>query len=306
MDYTQELVIRHVDYHEADENQIMINCVFHSDNNPSMTVNTKTGQFHCFSCKESGGFVKLISQIDGISIGEARRQLEEGRPHDAVVEEIKEALEETVENKGTVGYYSVRSFHKMFEPVEGTPGMDYLIKRKLSRETAIKFDLRWSDSGVMINRVVFPIYTIAGKLLSYGGRAVHLESKPKTRKARSASDALYGLYELLVDQGSFNSLPYLMIVEGEFDVMYLQQLGYNAVSTMGTAELSEHQLSLIGLFSKSVIWSYDGDVAGRTAQEKALKKSSRFVPSVGVNLPEGKDPNDLSSLELKNIYRSVL
>jgi len=149
--------------------------------------------------------------------------------------------------------------------------------------------------------VVFPIYTPEGKLLTWGGRTVN-GGIPKTRKKRSGRATLYGLWELQAE----SRLDYLILVEGEFDCMYLQQCGYNAVSAMGTATLADKQVGLIKRYAKRAIISYDGDSAGiigAKATEKILKE---VLPTYRVKVPKGSDPNELAVEAVKKLYRGRL
>lgn len=298
----REWLENRTDVQDADAGEVLINCPFHGETNPSLSVNLAKGVFHCFSCKESGPFAKLIAEFDGISFDKAKAMLEVGEGDEVMLKAMMRTLEGYAEEeKAGPKRFSIKAFHKFFPPV-GPKGLNYLYGRYISRETAERFDLRWGESGVMQGRVVFPIYDAYGKLLSYGGRTIS-DQKPKTRKARSGLDTLYGLHELIVADGeTYQPMSFLVVVEGEFDAMYLQQKGIPAVSTMGTAALTPHQKLLLKTFAKVVVWSYDGDDAGRNAQAKGIAVTKRFMPTVGITLPEGRDPNDLSEKEIRKIY----
>ena len=291
-------------YGGAGEDHVLFNCLFHDDQTPSCEVNINTGQFYCFGCGKKGGFAKLLAEIEGISVEDAKKQLLEVDEIADVVAEINRVLEGE-EEKEEIKYFSVKSFHKVFPKVVGTPGEEYLKgkTRKINLETAEKFDLRWGIEGVMKDRVVIPVYTTKGKLLTYAGRTIHEDVQPKTRKVRSGLTTLYGFYEIVQQWNKPGKLPYLIVVEGEFDAMYLQQLGYWAVSTMGTAKLTEDQVALLKRHSQMAVWSYDADNAGRRAQKEAVNLMRQLMPCVSVVLPEGRDPNDLSVDEAKKIYR---
>lgn len=298
----REFLENRTDVQDADAGEVLINCPFHGETNPSLSVNLAKGVFHCFSCKESGPFAKLIAEFDGISFDKAKAMLEVGEGDEVMLKAMMRTLEGYAEEeKAGPKRFSIKAFHKFFPPV-GPKGLNYLEGRGISRETAERFDLRWGESGVMQGRVVFPIYDSYGKLLSYGGRTVS-DQKPKTRKARSGLDTLYGLRELLKAEGEhYQPFPCIIMVEGEFDAMYLQQHGYAAVSTMGTAALTPHQKLLLKTFAKLVVWSYDGDDAGRNAQVKAIDTTRRFMSTVSIKLPEGRDPNNLSEKEIERLY----
>ena len=120
-------------------------------------------------------------------------------------------------------------------------------------------------------RVILPIRTVEGKLLSYVGRAIRSEMVPKTRKSRSPHRTFFGLYELVRKTGT---AVLLLVVEGEFDAIYLQQHGVPAVANMGTSPMGAEKICLLRHYAHKVVLSYDGDEAGRKAMQE--KKSYRF------------------------------
>ena len=121
-------------------------------------------------------------------------------------------------------------------------------------------------------RVMFPIRGIDGAVIGFGGRVLD-DSKPKYINSPetpvfSKGRELYGLYEArqaLRDRG------YALVVEGYMDVVALAQSGFgNAVATLGTACTADHVQKLFR-FTDSVVFSFDGDAAGRRAAARALE-----------------------------------
>jgi DNA primase len=124
------------------------------------------------------------------------------------------------------------------------------------------------------DRVMFPIRGVDGKVIGFGGRVLD-DSKPKYINSPetpvfSKGRELYGLFEArqaLRDKG------YALVVEGYMDVVALAQSGFaNAVATLGTACTAEHVQKLFR-FTDSVVFSFDGDAAGRRAAGRALEAS---------------------------------
>jgi len=124
------------------------------------------------------------------------------------------------------------------------------------------------------DRVMFPIRGVDGKVIGFGGRVLD-DSKPKYMNSPetplfSKGRELYGLFEArqaLRDKG------YALVVEGYMDVVALAQSGFaNAVATLGTACTADHVQKLFR-FSDSVVFSFDGDAAGRRAAGRALEAS---------------------------------
>lgn len=299
MNYVDLLEKRGIEMEPADEGEVLIPCQFHNDNNPSCSVNIRSGAFYCFSCHEGGSFEKLLAKIDGVSIGSIRQVLMEADDVDESLAETLAILDGRDDDDDEIRYYSRRSFHRKFCTILDSEGSKYVRGRNISDGTMKRFDLRWADEGVMRERVILPVYTVDGRLLTYAGRAIDPDRKPKARKARTGLSTLYGLHEWLRDYGPSK---HLVIVEGEFDAMYLQQFGVPAVSTMGTAKLSGGQLGLLVRNTKVVVMSYDGDEAGHKAQERAVGTLKAFMPVEEVILPDGRDPNDLSHEEVLKFY----
>jgi DNA primase len=122
------------------------------------------------------------------------------------------------------------------------------------------------------DRVMFPIRAVSGEVIGFGGRVLD-DSKPKYMNSPetplfSKGRELYGLFEArqaLRDKG------YALVVEGYMDVVALAQIGYpNAVATLGTACTAEHVQKLFR-FTDAVVFSFDGDAAGRRAAARALE-----------------------------------
>ena len=122
------------------------------------------------------------------------------------------------------------------------------------------------------DRVMFPIRGVDGKIIGFGGRVLD-DSKPKYINSPetpvfSKGRELYGLFEArqaLRDKG------YALVVEGYMDVVALAQLGFpNAVATLGTACTADHVQKLLR-FTDQIVFSFDGDAAGRRAAGRALE-----------------------------------
>ena len=124
------------------------------------------------------------------------------------------------------------------------------------------------------DRVMFPIRAVGGEVIGFGGRVLD-DSKPKYINSPetpvfSKGRELYGLFEArqaLRDKG------YALVVEGYMDVVALAQSGFpNAVATLGTACTADHVQKLFR-FTDAVVFSFDGDAAGRRAAGRALEAS---------------------------------
>ncbi len=122
------------------------------------------------------------------------------------------------------------------------------------------------------DRIMFPIRSVQGEVIGFGGRVLD-QGEPKYLNSPETpvfvkGRELYGLYEArhaLRDKG------FVLVVEGYMDVVALAQLGFpNAVATLGTACTADHVQKLFR-FTESVVFSFDGDAAGRRAAGRALE-----------------------------------
>ena len=146
------------------------------------------------------------------------------------------------------------------------------------------------------DRVMFPIRNIKGECIGFGGRVLG-DEKPKYLNSPetpvfSKGRELYGLYEA---RAAFRERGYALVTEGYMDVVALAQLGFpNAVATLGTACTPEHVQKLFR-FTESVVFSFDGDAAGRRAARKALDGALSYATDVRsikfLFLPAEHDPD---------------
>ena len=146
------------------------------------------------------------------------------------------------------------------------------------------------------DRVMFPIRNVKGECIGFGGRVLS-DEKPKYLNSPetpvfSKGRELYGLFEA---RTALREHGYALVTEGYMDVVALAQLGYaNAVATLGTACTTEHVQKLFR-FTDSVVFSFDGDGAGRRAARKALDAALPFATDVRtvkfLFLPAEHDPD---------------
>ena len=124
------------------------------------------------------------------------------------------------------------------------------------------------------DRIMFPIRSVQGEVIGFGGRVLD-RGEPKYLNSPetpvfSKGRELYGLFEA---RTAIRQRGYVLVVEGYMDVVALAQAGFaNAVATLGTACTAEH-VHKLARFADAVVFSFDGDAAGRRAAGRALEAS---------------------------------
>ena len=170
------------------------------------------------------------------------------------------------------GWRSLASvFPNYDDPLLEESGM--VISKEADREAAAsEADRKRYDR--FRDRIMFPIRSVQGSVVGFGGRVLD-KGEPKYLNSPetpvfSKGRELYGLFE---GRAALRQRGYALVVEGYMDVVALAQSGFgNAVATLGTACTADHLLKLFR-FTDSVVFSFDGDSAGRRAARRALEAS---------------------------------
>ncbi|MBC7700165.1 DNA primase [Aquabacterium sp.] len=146
------------------------------------------------------------------------------------------------------------------------------------------------------DRIMFPIRNPQGEVIGFGGRVLD-KGEPKYLNSPETpvfikGRELYGLYE---GRSALRTKGYALVTEGYMDVVALAQWGFgNAVATLGTACSAEHVQKLFR-FTEQVVFSFDGDGAGRRAAGRALEASLPFASDTRrisfLFLPAEHDPD---------------
>lgn len=187
---------------------------------------------------------------------------------------------------------------------------EYFFKRGFTKETAKKFMIGWD---AVRNRVTIPVFWQDGVLCGIIGRAVLEEKKngnhnPSYMKVYNGENSpKYYIYENFPVGDIVFPLPHfelvnhtVILVEGQFDAMWLHQLGYpNALSTLG-AKLSPKQVELLHYLGvKKVVLMKDNDKTGMESCERDYKLLKGEFIVYGVTYPERKkDPQMLTAQEV--------
>ena len=312
-------------------------CPFHDDSHPSMSVSSKLGIFHCFSCKAGGNAIKFIQDYEKISFPEAVEKL--AGMYNFALQYTGAKVQERSEEKKVLGILNAYYQSCLYQ---NPAAVKYLYDRGLSEQSIRKFGLGYAGASAQtirvlqneeippqdalnagavkqnerglyasfIERITFPIYNHASKLVGFGGRTI---SDNPAKYVNSPQCALFDkskiFYAFDLAKKSAIAKKTLIITEGYMDVIMLHQAGIdNAVAVLGTALTPAH-LPLIKRAELNVVLSFDGDAAGINAAIKSarllcLNKIDSSVAIIG----GGADPADMIAAgkvrELEQIYAS--
>ena len=295
-------------------------CPFHGETTPSFVVSPSKQIYHCFGCGAGGDSIKFVMEYEKLSYPETIEKLasmynfnldyentDEKKQDTKILEEVNkyyqklfvynENVKEYISKRG-ISEFSIEKFEIGYAPIS-IDTINFLKSNHYNLTDAI--DLGVIDNGTnglysrFIERITFPIYSITGKLVGFGGRTItghnaKYVNSPQT-KLFNKSRLLYG-YHLAKEQ--IYKKNQIIVCEGYLDVIMLHQAGFNtAVATLGTALTVEH-LPLLRRGEPKVILAYDGDKAGLAAAFKASVMLSQSEFEGGVIIFEnGMDPADM-------------
>lgn len=189
--------------------------------------------------------------------------------------------------------------------------LEYLQKRSINKETIELFKLGYAPEDsryewTLSNRLIFPFFDIYDNPCGFVGRALSNEDEPKYRNSKESpifqkSRMLYGLFQI---HPEIEKLDYIILVEGQFDVIRLAQNGITNVAGLGGSSFTLDQARLACRYVDRVVTIFDSDTAGKKVAEKASMLLQQMDIKVkNIELPENEDPD---SFVLKNGKEGIL
>jgi DNA primase len=333
------------------------NCPFHNEKTPSFSVSPAKNIYKCFGCGEGGNPVNFIMKIENLSYYEALKFIAQKYHIEIVEKELsEEQLQQRGERESLMAVTEAlqQQFTKnLFEHPEGTSvGLSYFRHRGFHDDIIRRFQLGYALNqrdaytndilkkgykleylekiGATIvkekynidrfhGRAIFPIHSISGKVIAFGGRAIKKDEQVKYQNSPESdiyhkSNVLYGIF---FAKNAIVREKKCYLVEGYADVISMFQSGIeNIVAPCGTA-LTVEQIRLLSRIlpsvdsgrggAKNVTMLYDGDSAGLNA---ALK-NGKLLLEEGLNvrvvvLPEGDDPDTFAQNNDSTVIRDFL
>lgn len=324
-------------------------CPFHDEKSPSFSVNPDKQFYYCFGCGAGGNVLSFVMDYERLDFPQAIENLahyyglsvprEELNPNQEKAQQRKRDLYDTMEGAARFYREQLTLAHHSQE------ANAYIRQRGLSNEIAQEFGIGFApdawdrvlnhlfkdqtdktmmmDSGLIVendkgkiydrfrNRIMFPIRDNRGRVIGFGGRVMGNE-KPKYLNSPETpifhkGKELYGLYEA---RQAMRELPRILIVEGYMDVVSLAQHDIRyATATLGTASSAEH-IELAFRHTAEVVFSFDGDEAGRKAARRAFENALPCIQDGRqirfLFLPDGEDPDSLVRQKGKDFFEELV
>jgi DNA primase len=308
-------------------------CPFHKEKTPSFTVNDEKGFYHCFGCGAHGDAIRYLTDARGLPFMDAVKELAEAAGLEVPAPDPRaQAKAERANSLYDVMAAAQSWFAEQLGGIDGAEARAYLDKRGIRPDTRARFGFGFApdsrgklkaalkefgndklvEAGLLIQpeerdrepydrfrgRLTFPIRDRRGRVIAFSARILgagepkYLNSPetPLFEKGRT-------LFNIDLAAAASREAKRVIVVEGQMDVIALDQAGISeAVAPLGTA-LTETQLELLWRLSPTPILCFDGDSAGHKA---AIRGALRALPHVGpgrslsfVTMPAGQDPDDL-------------
>ncbi len=301
-------------------------CPFHGEKTASMSFTDVENLFHCFGCKMGGDVFKYVQEINNFEFQEAVEFVADYYSFKLTYTDTgqNDDFKKFQSKMNTIGDY----FKEIMESKASKKAKDYLNSRGFDSSDIKKYNLSFIDSDIgkfkkyckkneindqdlkrlgfmssnnnflFKNRILFPILNIRSDIIAFGGRSLD-DFGPKY--LNSSESLLYkknkNLYFTSDFISSIKKKGYVFLVEGYFDVLALNKLGYsNAASPSGTA-LTIQQLGVLSRYTKKILLCFDNDEAGLAATERVLELRNQIGNKIEINclnLPQSY--KDLSEL----------
>ena len=301
-------------------------CPFHGEKTASMSFTDVENLFHCFGCKEGGDIFKYVQEINNLEFQDAIEFVAEKygfkltytqtsdnsdfKVYQEKIDLINNYFLETMKSnisKDAKAYLQKRKYDKIdiekysisFISKDEESFNKFCKTNEITKDDLQRLGFISSNGNMLFkNRIMFPILSFRNNIIAFGGRAID-DFGPKY--LNSSDSVLYKKNRNLYFTNEFITATkkkgYAFIVEGYFDVLSLNKLGYaNSASPSGTA-LTYQQLESVSKYTSKILICFDNDEAGLKATERVLEIKNQISKQVEIhclNLPtEYKDISDV-------------
>ena len=273
-------------------------CPFHDDTNPSMSVSREKQIYTCFSCHATGNVFTFLMDYEHMEFKDVLKYLGDRVGIDTG--SIKVSKKNTKYDKLYAAYnLSLKYYQNNLNSSVGKLARDYLLKRKIDEKIIKEFEIGLSldkkddltkllqakeydlvtlnriglsadDHDVYNNRIMFPLYDTAGRVVGFSGRIYKDKAMGKYVNTKETDIFKKGqlLYHYHIAKEECRKNSSVIVMEGFMDVIRASTIGIkNTVALMGTA-LTNEQIALLKRLSNNIILCLDGDDPGQAATIK--------------------------------------
>jgi len=324
----EDVVGQHVTLKRSGANLFGL-CPFHGEKTASFSVAPDKGIYYCFGCHKGGGAINFMMELEGLSYPDAVRSLAKRVGMEVPEDEQYQSKYRQQERLWALHKEAARFFHgQLYSPI-GTEALNYALGRGMNKYILTTFgvgfapdtwdslvkamrakgytDQELKDSGLVTvsqkngnlfdrfrGRLMFPIIDVRGNIIAFGGRIIK-NDKEAAKYLNSPETLIFNKRKNLfgLNLAKKTKQDYLILVEGNIDVVALHQYGFdNAVASRGT-RLTEEQALLLSRYTEQVVLIYDGDEAGQRATQRAIPILEKAGIGVKVlQIRDAKDPDE--------------
>ena len=305
-------------------------CPFHGEKTASFSVAPDKGIYYCFGYHKGGGVINFQMEVEGLSYPDAVRALAKRAGMAVPEDEQYQSRYHQQERLWALHKEAARFYHSQLYAPVGKEALNYALGRGMTKSILTTFGVGYApdgwdnlvramkakgytdqeliDGGLVTqsqkdkskifdrfrDRLMFPIIDVRGNVIGFGGRIIKKDSdaakylnSPETLIFNKRKN-LFGL-----NLAKKSKEGYLILVEGNVDVVALHQFGFdNAIASLGTS-LTEEQATLMTRYADQIVLIYDGDKAGQNATQRAIPILEKAGLQVKVLQIQGaKDPDE--------------
>ena len=304
-------------------------CPFHGEKTASFSVSPDKGIYYCFGCHKGGGAVNFMMEMEGLSYPDAVRALAKRAGMTVPEDEQYQSRYRQQERLWALHKEAARFFHSQLYAPVGKQALEYALGRGMSKSILTTFGVGYApdswdslvkamkakgyteeelkESGLVTisqrngnifdrfrDRLMFPIIDVRGNVIGFGGRIIK-NDKDAAKYLNSPETIIFNKRKNLfgLNLAKKSKQGYLILVEGNIDVVTLHQYGFdNAVASLGTS-LTEEQATLMTRYADQIVLIYDGDKAGQNATQRAIPILEKAGLQVKVlQIKDAKDPDE--------------
>ena len=304
-------------------------CPFHGEKTASFSVSPDKGIYYCFGCHKGGGAVNFMMEVEGLSYPDAVRALAKRAGMQVPEDEQYQSRYHQQERLWALHKEAARFFHSQLYAPVGREALEYAFGRGMSKGILTTFGVGYApnswdslitamkakgyteeelkESGLVSisqkngnifdrfrDRLMFPIIDVRGNVIGFGGRVIKKDSED-AKYLNSPETLIFNKRKNLfgLNLAKKSKQGYLILVEGNIDVVALHQYGFdNAIASLGTS-LTEEQAALMTRYTDQIVLIYDGDKAGQNATARAIPILEKAGLQVKVlQIKDAKDPDE--------------